>query len=179
MAHSHKTKQAALKAARKDLGERAIEGVDFTLRNTGAGWIAIKIPAANQAAADAQTRRKAPKAAKADPKVAPEPRVITSPNRSAGAKSGHTKRQAAPEKAPAGETKTDLIVAMISTRQGATSKQLEAATGWAPHSVRGLLGMLRKRGVHVESCKVKGQPTVYRITKAKRPAPPQDVGDVL
>jgi hypothetical protein len=63
-------------------------------------------------------------------------------------------------------SKTDLIIAMLKAGTGATSKQLEAATGWAPHSVRGLLGTLRKRGVNVISTKVPKQPTVYHIATA-------------
>lgn len=80
--------------------------------------------------------------------------------------------------APAGGTKTDMLVAMLSTSGGATSKEMEAATGWAPHSVRGLLGTLRKRGVRVTSTKLPKEPTIYRIVVAK-PAPAEAVGDVL
>jgi hypothetical protein len=47
---AHKTKQAALKAARKDLGAEAVETVDFQLRNTGNGWDYETIPPANDAA---------------------------------------------------------------------------------------------------------------------------------
>jgi hypothetical protein len=62
-----------------------------------------------------------------------------------------------------GQTKGALIQAMLSTPGGATSKELEAATGWQPHSVRGYLGTLRKAGVSVVSKKLKGEPTIYRI----------------
>ncbi len=65
--------------------------------------------------------------------------------------------------APEGQSKSALIVQMLSTAGGATSKELEAATGWAPHSVRGLLGTMRAKGVNVVSTKIKGEPTIYRI----------------
>lgn len=60
-----------------------------------------------------------------------------------------------------GQTKGALIQSML--MKGATSKELEAATGWKPHSVRGYLGTLRKSGVNVVSHKEKGEPTVYRV----------------
>lgn len=69
-------------------------------------------------------------------------------------------------------SKTEMIIGMLKKPAGATSKAMEAATGWAPHSVRGLLGTLRKRGTHVISTKEKGELTVYSI-----PAPISD--DVL
>lgn len=54
---SHKTKQGALKAARDALGEHAIEGVDFNVHNTGAGWTYSEMGAATDAAAEAQAKR--------------------------------------------------------------------------------------------------------------------------
>lgn len=60
-----------------------------------------------------------------------------------------------------GTTKSQIIADMLV--KGATSKEMEAATGWAPHSVRGLLGTMRKKGVKVVSTKLKGEPTVYSV----------------
>ncbi len=65
--------------------------------------------------------------------------------------------------AVSGQTKGAMIQAML--LKGATSKELEAATGWKPHSVRGYLGTLRKAKVNVVSHKTKGEPTIYRIEK--------------
>lgn len=56
----HKTKQGALKAARGALGAEAIEGVDFNLHQTGAGWVYDTIPPANEGAAEAQAERLEP-----------------------------------------------------------------------------------------------------------------------
>lgn len=82
--------------------------------------------------------------------------------------------------APAeGHTKTDMLVAMLKTPGGATSKEMEAATGWAPHSVRGLLGTLRKRGIAVTSTKLPKEPTIYRIPTSKGKPEGDAVGDVL
>lgn len=167
-----KTKESALKAARKALGQTATEGIDFNLRNTGAGWDFEAIPAANEAAAQAKAKR-APKA-KTEKVPAPKPKQQ---NKSAGARSAHVKRKAAVHKAEGdSDTKTAKFVDMLKAAGGATSKELEAAMGWQSHSVRGLIGTLKKRGVNVESKKLKGEPTFYRITAAKA-AP--DVGDVI
>ncbi len=96
------------------------------------------------------SRAKAPKAVKA-PVVARKP--LTAPT---------------PKPAPiVGQTKTDLILSMLKKPSGATSKALEEATGWAPHSVRGLLGTLRRRGVRVLSTKEPKSPTVYRIIETE------------
>lgn len=151
---AHKTKQAALKAARADYGPQAIEGVDFQLRNTGAGWSHEAIPAANEPAKRAQAKRVQKPAAK-------------SSNRAAAAKSGHVKRGTAK---PA--SKTELLVSMMARPGGATSKAMEEAVSWKPHSVRGLVGALKKSGVPVESHKAPGSPTAYVI-------PAQDEGDVV
>ncbi len=64
---------------------------------------------------------------------------------------------------PESGTKTDLVVHMLHRPGGATSKELEAATGWASHSVRGLLGTMRKKGVNVVSKKFPGEPVAYCI----------------
>ena len=71
------------------------------------------------------------------------------------------------------ESKSDLLIAMLKTAGGATSKELEEAAGWQPHSVRGFLGTLRKKGINVTSTKLPKEPTIYRIVAA---AP---IGDVI
>lgn len=164
----HKTKQGALKAARTAMGDEAIEGVDFQLIQTGAGWTHEAMAPVTDAAVEAQAGR----AEKVKPAKAPKaPRAPKVP---AKAKKAPTAKPSAPE----GVTKTDMVVGMLSTAGGATSKEIEGATGWAPHSVRGLLGTLRKRGVNVISKKLPGEPTIYRIAKAKAGAA-ADPGDVV
>lgn len=167
---TNKTKESALKAARKALGEAATEGVDFNLRNTGAGWAFEPIPAANEAAVQAKAKR-APK-----PASAPQVGRPKHPNKSAGAKSAHARRKA--KSTNDADTKTAQFIDMLKAPGGATSKELEAAMGWKSHSVRGLIGTLKQRGVNVESKKLKGEPTFYRIVPAK-PAPISEIGDVI
>lgn len=90
----------------------------------------------------------------------------------AAEKTAPTPRKSATLGASVPASKTDLILAMLRAPGGATSKALEAATGWQPHSVRGLLGSLRKKGVPVTSDKQPKQATVYSI-------PENGVGDVV
>lgn len=106
-----------------------------------------------------KTRPKAPKAPVKAAKVVRASELPQKPQKAPTAKPA----------APAGQSKSAMIVAMLSTAGGATSKEMEAATGWAPHSVRGLLGTMRKKGIRVVSTKLPGEPTIYRI----------EVGDVV
>lgn len=168
----HKTKQSALTAARKALGDTAAEGVDFNLRQTGAGWVHEPIPPANEPAKKARAA-KAPKKA-----AAPAPKAPSA--KAKAPKKARAARAAPKPAAPEGTSKTEMLVAMLSTAGGATSKEMETATGWQSHSVRGLLGTLKKRGVNVVSKKLKGEPTIYRIVKAApAAAAAETVGDVI
>lgn len=195
---THKTKQAALKAARDVLGDDAIEGVDFNITNTGAGWTHETIPPANGEAAAAQGARlklvksveaPAPGHAAADAKAhaadAAKPAPAHKPKATKKAPAAKKTSEAKAAKLGAkikaigekhGQTKGAMIQAMLSTPGGATSKEMEAATGWQPHSVRGYLGTLRKDGVNVISKKLPNEPTIYRIGAAVATEP---VGDVV
>jgi len=75
-----------------------------------------------------------------------------------------------------GVSKTDLIMEMLGRPGGVTSKEIEDATGWQPHSVRGMLGTLRQRGIKVVSTKLPKEPTLYSV-EAVAPAAP--VGDIV
>lgn len=191
MAKGHKTKQAALTAARKALGDSAVEGKDFTLTNTGAGWTHAEVPAANEGAKNARAAK--PKASIAQAvKAMDKKHGDLAPERKAKAP-GKPKRSAAerarnpdsgkhesiarqPTPAPEGSSKTAQLVEMMSRSGGATSKQMEEVTGWASHSVRGLIGTLKKKGTPIESVKAKGEPVVYKIATT---APAEPVGDVI
>lgn len=237
---THKTKQAALQAARKDMGPEAIEGTDFNIKNTGAGYtyeeiaqtaprtesldsvnpailaktgdvdkatitaeqraehlaegrIQAKDIAGNEVwtlpsdpflvdgvlypnktrAADA--KRLAEKRAEAAASPTPIAAKAAVAKESVANKRAARKEAAAPKDpdAPVKTNKTDMIIAMLKRPGGATSKAMEDAAGWQPHSVRGLLGTLRGKGTAIVSAKEKGQPTVYSIAAA------EPVGDVV
>jgi Protein of unknown function (DUF3489) len=64
---------------------------------------------------------------------------------------------------------------MLRRTEGASGPQIAEAMGWAPHTVRGFLAGLAKKGVHVEvrdrirqvgpnKQDAKGSYTVYRVS---------------
>jgi hypothetical protein len=72
-------------------------------------------------------------------------------------------------------TKQAQVLAMLRRNEGASGPQIAEATGWAPHTVRGFLANLAKKGVRVEALNrirqigpnkagAKGGYTVYRVS---------------
>jgi hypothetical protein len=71
-----------------------------------------------------------------------------------------TKTRAA---SPTPPTKLATVIELVSRAQGASLAELQAATGWQAHSVRGALaGSLRKKG-HVITSTVEDGVRRYRI----------------
>jgi len=77
-------------------------------------------------------------------------------------------------RAPRADTKQAGVLALLRGREGASGPQMVEATGWAPHTVRGFLAGLAKRGIAVEVLErvrqiqggkgsARGSYTVYRI----------------
>jgi hypothetical protein len=84
-----------------------------------------------------------------------------------------TPRLGAPRPARTG-TKQAAVVALLRRAEGASGPQITEATGWAPHTVRGFLAGLQKKGVPVAVLErvrqagpnkqgAKGSFTIYRI----------------
>ena len=48
-------------------------------------------------------------------------------------------------------TKQELVLAMLRRDEGASGPQIAEATHWAPHTVRGFLAGLKKKGIKVET----------------------------
>ena len=69
-------------------------------------------------------------------------------------------------KPAATKTKQQACLDLLSRREGATIEELQAATGWQQHSVRGFLaGAVRKKlGLTLLSAKPHAQPRRYRIS---------------
>ncbi len=67
---------------------------------------------------------------------------------------------------PRSGSKQDQVIALLRRPEGATLAQIGEATGWAPHTCRGVLaGALKKRlGLTVTSTKEAGGQRVYRLT---------------
>lgn len=68
----------------------------------------------------------------------------------------------------AAKTKQQTCLDLLSRPEGASIEELQAATGWQQHSVRGLLaGAVKKKlGLTLLSEKPDGEPRRYRISDA-------------
>jgi hypothetical protein len=102
---------------------------------------------------------------------APGPRDAKPPKEKARA-NGAAASKAKP-KAEAGlasaraPSKLDQLVALLRAPGGSTLPELQSATGWQVHSVRGAMaGALRKKGYSVTSEKPEGGLRRYRIAEA-------------
>jgi hypothetical protein len=78
---------------------------------------------------------------------------------------------------PRTATKQAAVLALLRRPEGASGPAIAAATGWAPHTVRGFLAALKQRGVAVtvhervrqvgpSKAGAKGSYTIYRIAEA-------------
>ena len=78
---------------------------------------------------------------------------------------------------PRTDTKQATVIALLRRPEGASGPQMIEATGWAPHTVRGFLAGLAKKGMTVTVLDrvrqvgpgkegAKGSYTVYRIAEA-------------
>lgn len=63
------------------------------------------------------------------------------------------------------KSKQALLIELLNREQGATMEQMTHATGWLPHTVRGVLSnaLRKKRGLDVISSKINSGERVYRI----------------
>ena len=99
------------------------------------------------------------------------------------------KRTAKPGTIPSGSTrggtKQEAVLALLRRPEGASGLQIAEATGWAPHTVRGFLALLGKKGIQVTVLErvrqvgpnkegAKGSYTVYRVQDAGRPYGPAE-----
>jgi hypothetical protein len=97
------------------------------------------------------SQAKAPRARKSAGKAATERETVPGP--------------AAADPAPARVSRTDQLIALLRTSDGASIDDLCERFGWLPHSARAALTGLRKRGLDVQRTKA-GTVTIYRIASA-------------
>ena len=66
----------------------------------------------------------------------------------------------------AGDTKKELVLALLRRKEGATTAEIAKATDWQNHSIRGFIsGTLgKKMGLEVQSAKNDSGERTYRIT---------------
>ena len=73
---------------------------------------------------------------------------------------------ATPTSEPKRETKQSAITSLLEREQGATLAELQEATGWQAHSVRGhLSNMRRKQQANIEASLNSDGNRVYQIAK--------------
>lgn len=89
------------------------------------------------------------------------PRVESSPEDIAARRTARSERAAAEPK-PAKQNMADVLVALASRPEGATSEEMQDATKWQAHTLRGYIaGTLRKRGHRFELRKTEAGRKAY------------------
>ncbi|MER9706043.1 DUF3489 domain-containing protein [Mesorhizobium sp. M0204] len=101
--------------------------------------------------------------------VADLPPTKSSPEEIAARRAARAARVAEPKPAKVAKTtKADTIIELVSLVDGATLRDLMAATEWQAHTLRGYIaGTLRKRGHNIISKRIKGEETRYVIPRAE------------
>ena len=101
------------------------------------------------------TAAKAAKPAKKQPKAAP---AAKKPVAKAKAKANGEARK------PRADSKKAEVIAMLRRKNGASNEEIQKATDWQPHSVRGFIaGTLKKAGLVAESFKTDAGERRYRL----------------
>jgi len=67
-------------------------------------------------------------------------------------------------------TKSTIVTKLLTRARGATVAEVQAATGWQPHSVRAFLSGLRKAGRTLVKEERKTGETSYRLATVAVPA---------
>ncbi len=105
----------------------------------------------------------APKAKRAKPAQA-EKHPEQAEERTAQAEEHAAQAEEKPARAPRENTKQAQVIAMLEQEGGATIAEIQQATGWQEHTVRGLFyGALKKKGLLVKHTKASGEATRYML----------------
>ena len=110
----------------------------------------------------ASQRKGAPKGQKA----AKGGKAKVAPKKDAKAGKKSAKREAAKTSTPRADSKGAKILAMIERAKGATLAEIQKATDWQAHSVRGFLSTAaRKYGLKIESTKTESGDRLYKVAR--------------
>src|SRR5439155_2898776 len=106
-----------------------------------------------------------------------EPQQTNKPTRLRGARTRGT-REPRPEVARPRVSKQAAVIALLRRPEGVTVAEIIAATGWQPHTVRGLFsGTLKKKlGLALSSAQ-EDRGRVYRIVGAAGTAPAAEASE--
>ena len=150
-------------------------GLLTAARKEGKKTIYVLSEAARGAIAQPVETGSAAKTAKAESKAKPgnAPKASSKKPEKSGAKPGQAsgKSRAKPgqdsgksETKPAKTSKQQVIIDLLSRKEGATLGQLVKATGWQQHSIHGAMANMRKKlKLAIDSTKEDGKDRVYRI----------------
>ena len=152
-------KHNARRAAKARLGCAATEGEHFTLVAMDGGWIWVDgaSPSDEQIAADVKAAQEAAQDAQeaSDGPMGPD----TAPATPAAAEMDPVEHVAR-----TGMTKGDVVLGLLKRKGGATNPEIQAATGWLPHTVRGFFAgkQLRRTGYAAERFRRDDHTWAYR-----------------
>ena len=108
----------------------------------------------------ASQKKGAPKGQKA----AKGGKAKAAPKKEAKAAKISAKRETAKATAPRADSKGAKILAMIERAKGATLAEIQKATDWQAHSVRGFLSTAaKKHGLKIESTKTESGDRLYKV----------------
>lgn len=156
-----KTKAGAVMRAHKLLGKDAVEGIHFSVANTGAGWTHEGVEPEALAATKTKKVGKAPAQPKPKKAAVAQPVTVVKPPR--------------PVRKPKVEgekkvSKASIIRALLKRPEGADADEMAKAVTWTPQSAEWFVkGTLKKQGIQVSRTK-EGERTVYRIVEAAEAA---------
>lgn len=143
-------KHNARRAAKAHLGADAVEGRDFTIEASGTGW--------RWKAAEAAQEPQDTPAAPMPPGVASAglSEALGGPLAHEGPAADHAKAET-----PRRQTKGQMVRGMLNREQGATNAEIQAATGWQPHTVRGFFAGNQMKGAGIRAERFEREPGVW------------------
>lgn len=167
---TYKTKSLAISAAHKALGADAIEGLDFLVRNTGAGW-EFEAVAHGTVGERAEKLVETPTPRKTVPKPKtraskPEPTPAVAKPRTPRGKPPAAAPAPKPEPVEAKVDKRSIVIGLLKRAEGVSAPEAGLAIGWQVHSVRALITATigRKLGHKITAGREEGRGMVYRIS---------------
>lgn len=169
-------KHNARRAAKARLGCAATEGEHFTLVAMDGGWIWVDgaCPSDEQIAADVKAAQEAAQEAASAPDGSMPPGVAAAGlSEALGGPLAHEGPAADQAKAetPRRPTKGEMVRRMLNRENGATNAEIQAATGWQPHTVRGFFAGNQMKGAGIRAERFEREPGVFAYrARAIRPA---------
>lgn len=139
-------------------------GLLTAARKEGKKTIYVLSEAAREAVDQPAEAGSTAKTAKAESKAKPgnAPKASSKKPEKSGTKPG--KASGKSETKPAKTSKQQVIIDLLSRKEGATLGQLVKATGWQQHSIHGAMANMRKKlKLAIDSTKEDGKDRVYRI----------------